>query len=184
MILNRTNVTEQITEYLRIVRAIEFRSTPTDILLLMNSLKRDSLGTGPYPKVSLFEASNRILSDLVILFGIRKLLLNTSVGDIKLPFNEYKVRLGTEGGNDIEANEGNLRLLGEAFSVASTFFQTKKSSSVKKLQSVHADYRLVVFNADSVNSPNYYLRISKPSLIYLPVDIWSEQELIGDQANR
>ena len=36
-------------------------------IALLTALKRDKLGHGPYPDVSLFEAANRIMSDLVRL---------------------------------------------------------------------------------------------------------------------
>ena len=38
-------------------------------------LKREKIGRGPYPEVSIFETSNRIMTDLVILFGIKKILI-------------------------------------------------------------------------------------------------------------
>jgi len=34
---------------------------------LLSALKREVVGTGPYPGVTLFEAANRIMTDLVML---------------------------------------------------------------------------------------------------------------------
>ncbi|GAH53157.1 unnamed protein product, partial [marine sediment metagenome] len=75
---------------------------------------------------------------------------------------------------DLTAISGNRRLVGEAFNVALSLFQAKKSSTIKKLQSdKKADYRLIIFNADAVASPDNYLEKSEMSMLYLPVDIWS-----------
>jgi hypothetical protein len=38
-------------------------------LRLLSALKRDAVGSGPYPDVTLFEAANRIMADLMTLHG-------------------------------------------------------------------------------------------------------------------
>jgi len=176
MKLNRANIEKEVKDYLRSVNSIKLPTPDKDVLTFINSLKREALGSGPYPDVSLFEASNRILSDLVVLLGVRQLLTNPSVGNVRLPFTEYKVALGVEGGNDLMAIAGTSRLVGEAFNVAPSFFQSKKSSMIKKLQSQEkSDYRLIIFNADAVKSPDYYIEKSKQSMLYLPVNIWVDR---------
>jgi len=40
-------------------------------LRLFQYLKRNQVGLGPYPHVTLFEAANRIMTDMVILKGIK-----------------------------------------------------------------------------------------------------------------
>jgi len=176
MKLNQTNVKKEIRDYLKSVNSIKLPAPHNDILAFLGSLKRKPLGSGPYPDVSLFEASNRILSDIVILLGVRRLLANPSVGDVRLPFNEYEVALGVEGGHDLTAIAGNCRLVGEAFNVAPSFFQSKKSRTIEKLRfQKGVDYRLIIFNADAVKSPQYYIEKSEPSMLYLPVDIWGDR---------
>ena len=175
MKLNSTNLEKELSDYLRLVNSIKLPTPHGDVLIFIHSLKRKPLGSGPYPDVSLFEASNRILSDMVILFGVRRLLANPSVGDVQLPFTEYEVTLGVESGNDLIAIAGNCRLVGEAFNVAPSFFQTKKSSMVKKLSAKKADYRLIIFNADAVKSPDNYIEKSEQSMLYLPVNISVER---------
>jgi hypothetical protein len=171
--LNQTNIDKELTDYLRSVNSIELPASQNDILMSIYSLKRKPLGSGPYPDVSLFEASNRILSDIVILFGVQRLLTNPMVGNVRLPFREYEVALGVEGGNDLRATFGGRSLVGEAFNVAQSFFQAKKYSMIKKLRTGEkVDYRLIIFNADAVRDPDYYLQKSEPSMLYLPVDIW------------
>lgn len=117
---------------------------------LFTALKREKLLAGPYPGVSLFEAANRIMSDLVILGGISGLLK-----DGHFPFTSYTVEFGNEDKNgfDIRAAKGDKTLVGEAFNVAPSFFQIKKGSALKKLRRTgfDASYRLLMFNDDAVN---------------------------------
>jgi hypothetical protein len=174
--LDGVNVEQKISDYLESVNSIKLPAPHSDVLKFINSLKREPLSSGPYPDVSLFEVSNRILSDMVILFGVRLLLTNPSVSHVQLPFTEYEVKLGVEGGNDLKAIAGSCSLVGEAFNVARSFFQSKKSSTEKKLQSLKdAHYRLIIFNADAVKNPDYYIEKSEPSMLYLPVNIWVER---------
>lgn len=175
MELDKVNIDPCIKEYLRKLDSIKLPASQNDILLLIYSMKREPLDSGPYPRVSFFEASNRILSDLVILFGVRQLLHKASVGNVQLPFSEYEVSLGVEGGNDLRASAGGQTLIGEAFNVAPSFFQSKKSSAIKKLKQQKADYRLVLFNSDAVQRPTNFLYRSETSMVYLPVDVIRER---------
>lgn len=177
MRLDSKNIDREISHYLEAVNQIELPTPQEDVLAFIDSLKRKSLDSGPYPKVSLFEASNRIMSDLIVLFGVRQLVTQGAVGHTRLPFREYEVRLGVEGGSDLEAAAEGQRLIGEAFNVAPSFFQQKKRSMQKKLlQSVNrADYRLIIFNADAVKSPDHYIEKSEKDMLYLPVDVWAER---------
>jgi hypothetical protein len=79
MKLNQTNIEKEFTDYLSSVNSIELPASQNDILKFMDSLKRKPVGSGPYPDVSLFEASNRIFSDIVILFGVQRLLTNPAM---------------------------------------------------------------------------------------------------------
>jgi hypothetical protein len=118
---------------------------------LFTALKREKLIGGPYPGVSLFEAANRIMSDLVILGGIAGLL----EGGL-LPFASYTVEFGNEDKNgfDIRASAGDETLVGEAFNVAPSFFQTKKGAALKKLRRDGSDatYRILMFNDDAASA--------------------------------
>jgi len=122
----------------------------TGIPLFM-TLKREKLVQEPYSGVSLFEAANRIMSDLVILKGIAALLKSK-----QFPFSAYTVEFGNENnrGFDIIASRGSTTLIGEAFNVAPSFFQTKKSSALKKLKRCqdNVTYRILMFNDDAVSS--------------------------------
>ena len=67
-------------------------------------------------------------------------------------------RSGNEDDNgfDIRASAGIFTLVGEAFNVAPSFFQSKKGSALKKLRrdGANATYRILMYNDDAV-SPNY-----------------------------
>lgn len=104
---------------------------------------------------------------------MRRLLADPVIGRVELPFDEYSVALGVEGGYDLMASDGACRLVGEAFNVASSFFQTKKGTMLKKLRAEDAAYRLVVSNADAVERPEYYIAKSEPAMLYLPVDVYA-----------
>jgi hypothetical protein len=116
---------------------------------LIEALKRKRADTGPYPHVSLFEAANRIMSDLVILHGVKCLLAENS-----FPFDSYRVELGHENNNDFDivANNGAETLVGEAFNVALSFFPVKKSAALRKLRtkSQSPTYQILMFNHDAV----------------------------------
>lgn len=151
-------------------------------LSLLEALKRDQLKTGPYPGVTLFEAANRIMTDLVILHGVAWLLKEKI-----FPFNSYTVEFGNEDKNgfDIKARIGGKTLVGEAFNVAPSFFQIKKSSMLKKLRhnGEKADYRIIMVNHDAV--ANNYAPKSEAGLYYVVVNIGSgEARIVPNKALR
>ena len=171
VVLNRSNIEGEIRKYLGKIDAIEFPERRGTNIEYMLSLKRGKIYNGPYPDVSIFEASNRIFSDIVILFGIREVLLNPHVEKIPLPFKNYQARLGNENGYDIEAEHEEQKLIGEAFNVARSFFPDKKRKMKAKLMNENnCDYKILIFNADAVLNPDYYRQISKKSMMYLPVN--------------
>ena len=143
--LTRQNVDIKIQEYLQSLEELQLQASG---LHLIAQIKRAALGQGPYPNVTLFEAANRIGTDLVILNGIRWMLV-TNV----FPFESYTVEYGNEhqSGFDIRAELSGKRLIGEAFNVAPSFYQSKKSGALKKLMSAKADFKILVFNQDAVS---------------------------------
>ena len=151
--LNRNNIEATISDYESSIETIGDTLSGLRGIPLFQSLKRNRIGLGPYPHVTLFEAANRIMTDLVILKGV-KWLLDTHA----FPFDEYVVEYGNEDSNDhdITAHNGSKRLIGEAFNVAPSLFQCKKNAMRKKLRGNKddADFMIVVANADAVND-NY-----------------------------
>lgn len=146
--ISKANAAHLIATYLASVEEIKNSLGDHKVILdLLKVLKREPVGAGPYPHVTMFEAANRILSDLVILYGVKWLLDN----DI-FPFERYEVEYGNEDKNgfDICAAENGKTLAGEAFNVAPSFFQSKKCSTCKKLAESKADFKIIMFNHDAV----------------------------------
>jgi hypothetical protein len=146
--LDLTNVQKLIQKYAVSVDDIGISIDGMKGLRLLEALKREKVQVGPY-NVTLFEAANRIMTDLVILHGV-KCLLETKV----FPFDAYTVEFGNENANgfDIQASKNGKLLVGEAFNVAPSFFKTKKASMLKKLRNKRpdADYRIIMVNHDAV----------------------------------
>lgn len=157
--LNRQNIDSAIQDYVSSIEGIGAIISGLTGVNLFHCLKRQQVGAGPYPHVTLFEAANRIMTDLVILKGV-KWLLDTHA----FPFDEYVVEYGNEDSNDhdITAIEGDKKLFGEAFNVAPSFFQGKKASMLKKLRSPHcmADYKIIVANSDAIEE-NYSPKVQE-----------------------
>lgn len=135
---------------------------------LLISLKREKVKTGPYPDVTLFEAANRIMSDLVILNGVAGLLR-----EMAFPFTEYTVEFGNEDRNgfDIRASSGGETLIGEAFNVAPSFFRGKKRTALRKLRDSAeiASYKILMFNSDA--PPVGYSANREPGVYHVLVEI-------------
>jgi len=151
-LISLDNIDQTLGQYVTEVETVGPIDPTLDGVNLLSFLKREKIGSGPYPEVTLFEAANRIMSDLVILHGVRWLLKNEV-----FPFSEYLVEFGhdNENGFDIRGNSENHSLIGEAFNVATSFYQGKKTSMLKKLRKeVAADFRLIMVNSDAI-SANY-----------------------------
>jgi hypothetical protein len=146
--LNKYSIKRAITNYTSKVDVL--RLGPIARLegrRLLQELKRAEIGDGPGPEVSWFEAANRILTDLVILYGVRWMLHQK-----QLPFKSYHVQLGNEQKKpfDIMAHSDKQRLVGEAFSVAQSFFPEKMRKTRLKLSKPGelASHKVIIFNAD------------------------------------
>lgn len=155
--LDLTNVLNLIHQYAVSIEDIGISIGGMKGLRLLEALKREKVQVGPYPNVTLFEAANRIMTDLVILHGV-KWLLETKV----FPFDAYTVEFGNEDTNgfDIQASKNGRLLVGEAFNVAPSFFSIKKASMLKKIRNKQpdADYRIIMVNHDAVTkqySPHF-----------------------------
>lgn len=173
--LDRANIDKTLRDYLSSIdriNAVESELTGVDFFL---NLKRGKLGVGPYPNVSMFEAANRIMTDIVILKAVKWLLCSSAI-----PFDEFIVEYGNEDNNthDITAENNDTTLAAEAFNVAPSFFQTKKRASINKLANseLKYDYKLVIANADSVRST--YTPKPIEGFSYLFVDVNSESAAI------
>ena len=128
--LNKRNISKAITAYNSAIKNVGGDIPGLTGKPLFQSIKRDPLKNGPYQGLTLFECANRVMTDLVILHGV-KYLLNSK----EFKFNEYIVEYGNENQNDHDILASNRygKLAGEAFNVAPSFFQSKKGMVRKKL---------------------------------------------------
>lgn len=166
--ISKANATQLVTDYLASVHDIGASIEGLKGLPLLEALKREPIRSGPYPHVALFEAANRIMTDLVILYGVKWLLFK----DV-FPFDCYSVEFGTEDeeGFDLRASRGDKALVGEAFNVAPSFFQVKKGKMLKKLRepTVHADYKIIMCNHDAVTA--HYIPKPRPGEFFVFVNV-------------
>jgi len=102
----------------------------SNIYNLINLVKREHYTIGPYKNISLFEALNRIGSDLVLLNGAERLFN----GEIKgiLP-DKIKLQMGSNRGFDFEVYAQDKIIYGEAFNAAESFCKEKMRQAIHKL---------------------------------------------------
>ena len=166
--LNIKNIDQSILDYKTLLKTTPISIEADNVLSFLTKLKREKVTTGPYPNVTLFEAANRIMTDLTILFGIKSLLDN-KIKEIN--FETYTVEFGNENFNshDITAERNGQKLIGEAFNVAESFFQTKKTSALKKLRSgrLSDEIILIVYNLDAIKES--YIPKPGTNEFHLPV---------------
>jgi hypothetical protein len=109
----------------------------SDPLKALLQMKRGKAGFAIYPEISLFEVGNRVCSDLTLLFGVKRLLRERSLGSLHIPYDRYSIALGTASGFDIEAEADGCFLIGEVFHVASGYHPLKLKGTVAKLTASH-----------------------------------------------
>jgi len=153
--LTRSNVSREVRRYAARVEALQLGPVAKKRGIdLLHALKREQVSGWPYPKkLTRSEAYNRIMTDLVILHGVRWLLANGPY-----PFRLYRVKYGNTGGRgfDVEANAGRRRLVGEAFNAAPSYYPKKRRDAIGKLSGPAAEgatVRIILLNHDARPAP-------------------------------
>lgn len=147
--LDKDNIADVIEDYRKRVDEMRLGLTASQHgCQLLLGLKRPEIEIGPWPKVSWFEAANRVLSDLVILYGVRWMVLRQPY-----PYESYVVQLGNEQKQRfdiVDAESNGRQLVGEAFSVSKKYFPTKMAKTRRKLDksSAPVSHKVIMFNAD------------------------------------
>lgn len=120
---------------------------------MIQFVKRHKQQVGPYIKISVFEALNRIGSDLVLLSGATK-LFNGELDGIKP--ETIQLRMGAIRGFDFEVTLKNKKVLyGEAFNAAESFCKEKMRQTIHKLIDDNPDKKAkegIVFINEEVKS--------------------------------
>ena len=132
---------------------------------MIKYFKRKSINNnnqiGPYFGLTVFEAANRIATDLVIINGIIQLISNGDEPESSV----ITVRLGNKdvkGKGDFSINEKE----GEAFNVAASYYKGKLRSTNSKWQNLSLSYILV--NAEVFEE----LKKEKPPIEVIKVIDW------------
>jgi hypothetical protein len=156
--LSAANIDQMIDRHTESIRALAVPIAHLTGLSLERSLKRTPARIGPYPRMSLFEAAQRIMSDLVMLQRIMsdlvmlhgvKWLLKSGL----FPFDAYRVERDKRGGLDVLANnESGAHLVGGALNVSRSSFQRRKRAVLDTLgdKRCDADFRVLMVNHDAI----------------------------------
>jgi hypothetical protein len=148
-----------------------------NIYQLLNNVKRNPAVIGPYKDLTVFEALNRIGSDLVLLSGAQQ-LFDGKVKEIKP--DRILLRMGNTGGFDFEVflKSGEI-IYGEAFNAAPSFCKSKMRQAIKKLMEnvdSKSNKALVFANSDVKNILEGYVNKQENSNLEI-VKVYCEVEI-------
>lgn len=137
------DVTEKYKKTLKESNLLFHRKETLDIMLWA---KREVISFGPYQKLTFFEISNRIYSDLVLLEAAAKIFEKKNIKSIQL-------NMGNKGGNDMTViDESGEVIVGEAFNSAASFFPIKLRSELQKFADGKRGY--IAFNETALDEKN------------------------------
>jgi hypothetical protein len=147
----------------------------TDYPSVLSNLKRETFSIGPYTGITVFEAANRIASDLTLIEGVLNLFKKKFISHSAT----VKLLLGTmqvDNKGDFSIFDNGSELQGEAFDVAPTFFKAKLYKTITKWGN-DKFLKYIIFNQDCLNDPkcNTYLKNqqkSHPGIGFIGVKSW------------
>ena len=182
--LNSKNIESVIAKYNVFLENLPVKVEEANSYKLYKLLKREKKSYPPYLSISFFEAANRIMTDLVIIHGVKKLLETKIFCGIETTFSEFLIEYGNESttnddgevGHDIYAVSLDEKyiLKGEAFNVAKDFFQAKKSKMLKKLRESTKDkdkeILILLYNSDAVNPTYQNKKVEKEEHFVINLD--------------
>lgn len=118
--------------YLKTLEGYKWEVKKVDSIYdLIDNIKRTPQETGPYQNISVFEALNRIGSDLVLLSGATK-LFKEGIG-ARIPISIH-LKMGTTQGFDFKVCfDDEYVIYGEAFNAAKSFCKQKMRQAIHKL---------------------------------------------------
>lgn len=124
--LNIVSLKKVTKLYYQSFKDFPFTIPKTETLAFMLFAKREKIAFGPYNNLSFYEISNRIHSDLVLLEASKLLFIEHHIKSVTL-------KMSNQAGHDILAIDKNdNEIIGEAFNTASSYFQIKMRSELKK----------------------------------------------------
>ena len=148
---------------------------------VIKELKRDlKKQIGPYTDITVFEAANRIATDLTMMDGILKMFSN---GILEIQ-DMVEIRLGTmhtKGRGDFTVfRKDESEQEGESFNVASSFFQSKMQKSLKKWEN-KSSLKYIVFNEDCLSTDKLCLYFEKLKQDRQDIEFVLTEEISGGQ---
>jgi hypothetical protein len=160
--LTRNNIQQEITDLDQAIATVGVTIQGLTGYALLHSIKRHQINVGRYQNITLYEAANRLMTDIVILHGVRWLFSYEP-----FPFDSYSVDFGHYHTQvyDIRATFMEKSLIGESFNAAPSFYSQKTRGTFNKLRVTtdSADYKLIMCNYDAFNGappqlgPNEYM---------------------------
>ena len=133
---------------------------------VLKALKRDLQDIGPYSRITVFEAANRIATDLVMIDGLLQMFTKRILSERTV----VKIRFGTmqeKGRGDFTVKENGKEKEGESFSVATSFFKSKLYKTLSKWKNSDK-LRYIIFNGtcldDSGNKKYFETKKSENQL--------------------
>ncbi|MFI8379504.1 hypothetical protein [Leeuwenhoekiella sp. NPDC079379] len=129
--LDKTAFFEAKEKYCTSIRTSSFSMLEnTNLIELIETIKRTLSQIGPYKDLTPFEALNRIGSDLVLLAGAEK-IFNNEIPSIKP--KTILLNMGNKAGYDVIIETDKGKVYGEAFNAAKSFCKVKMRESINKL---------------------------------------------------
>lgn len=144
--LSQSDIELLDTDYKNMLKTNQLTIPQVDTLSLMLWSKRQEVCCGPYVNLSFFEISNRIYSDMVLIEAAKKLFTEHGIKNIRL-------NMSNKGGEDITViDKTDNEVFGEAFNTATSFFQIKFRTEIKKFKQRTAGF--IAFNRTALNEKN------------------------------
>ncbi len=152
--LLKNELAEATLLYLNLLKENKYAiKNSSTIYELIESIKRTPENIGPYQHISVFEALNRIGSDLVLLSGAAELFVK---GINRKEIQKIHLKMGNIRGFDLEVflTDGNV-IYGEAFNASPSFCKEKMRQAIIKLMDQNPDKNaseVIVFINEEVES--------------------------------
>lgn len=149
--INYTQFNELCVKYYQLLEAhpfpsLELGANASEAIRFFKRSGDEKRHIGPYYGITIFEAANRIGSDLVMLKGIRQ-VVEQEFGGVA---NNIDIFLG----NRKQAGCGDFSIegkKGEAFNVSHTFFNGKYSNTRKKWSADESSLEYILVNDDAIS---------------------------------
>jgi len=149
--LTKNELAEGIELYKKSIADFPFPKLNSDTTFeKIKEIKRDKFQIGPYSGLSIFEISNRLFSDLIILDGAMQLFDDPFIMNAK-KVETVKLILSNKAGFDLVIKTDKGIVHGEGFNVAPSFFKQKLRATIKKFKKAdNVENAIIIFNEDAI----------------------------------